>query len=480
MQNLLIFESGDKVRACFTGQTRVSVFSMRGEMQNLTELWKEVLLIIGEKVGQSALDLWFKPIAIAHVRDRQVTLEIPNRFYREWIEDNFPSIIPLAFTQILGYSEPVVVTFKLIEKQSVPVRVQERKLERRKANLESRGIFLNPKYTFDSFVVAPSNEFVYAAARRICEEPGAAYNPLFVYSGVGLGKTHLMNAVGNEIMDRHPAKNVYYIPTERFVNEVVSMIRHKKQEEFKEKYRNADVLLIDDVQFISGKPAVEEELFHTFNALYQNQKQIVMSSDRKPAEISDVTDRLRSRFGMGLLVDIQPPEFETKVAIIQTKAAMDHLSVPHEVAHFIAGRVKTNDGVRSLEACLITLGAHSSLRGVPITMEMAQEVLKDILIDDKKPITVDAIQKAVCDYFSIKMQDIKARKRTKEIAYARQLAMYLAKKMTRLSLSEIGESFGGKNHATIIYASRQIEEKKEQDPSLARLIENLEKKISSE
>ncbi|MFO0754087.1 MAG: chromosomal replication initiator protein DnaA [Thermodesulfovibrionales bacterium] len=441
---------------------------------NTEELWNQCLLGITEEVGESLFELWFRPIRILSLKDRVITLEIPNRFYREWIEENYPSLIPEAAEKLLEH--PVFVRFKTAEKEDEALRKLDTRLENRKNKLAIRGIHLNPRYTFDTFVVGPSNQFAHAASKRVGENPGLAYNPLFIYGGVGLGKTHLINSIGNAIADRRPDLTICYVSAEQFTSEVISSLRHEKMGEFKDKYRNVDVMLIDDIQFIANKTTTQEEFFHTFNSLYEKQRQIVISSDRAPLEISDITDRLRSRFSMGLIADIQPPEVETKVAIIYRKAELEKLTIPEEVAYFVASRIKSN--IRELEGCLIKLGAHTSLTGMPIDLNMAKVVLKDLIADEDKPVTVESIQKAVCDYLGVKIQDLKAKKRTKEIANARQIAMYLSKQHTQLSLSEIGRYFGGKDHATVIYACKQIEEKRKKDENLNKSVENVEKRIA--
>ena len=440
---------------------------------NIEKIWDKSLSKIAEKVGNSTFDLWFKPIKLLQLKDKTIALEIPNRFFRDWIEDNYPTIIADAVESILGY--PLTVKYKTAEKEDAALRRMDSRLENRRNKLASRGIYLNPRYTFDTFVVGPSNQFAHAAAMRVGENPGYAYNPLFIYGGVGLGKTHIINAIGNAIVDKNPGMIVYYVSAEQFTNEVISSIRHEKMAELKEKYRNVDVLLIDDIQFISGKTTTQEEFFHTFNSLYEKQRQIVISSDRSPMEIADITDRLRSRFSMGLIADIQPPEVETKGAIIYKKADAEKLSINDEVAYFIATKIKSN--IRELEGCLIKLGAHASLTGMPIDINMAKNVLKDLISEDDKPITVETIQKAVCEYFGIKAQELKTKKRTKEVANARQIAMYIAKQLTQLSLSEIGRCFGGKDHATVIYACKQIEDKRSRDENLNKSIENIIKKL---
>jgi len=440
----------------------------------IEEIWNKNLLEIAKKVGESLFELWFKPMRLMGLKDKVMTIGIPNRFFREWVEDYYPTIVNETVESIIGY--PVSVKYKIIEKEDAALKKHDTKLETRKIKLASRGIYLSPKYTFDTFVVGPSNQFAHAASRRISENPGIAYNPLFIYGGVGLGKTHLMNAIGNMIVDKYPDKVVCYVSAEQFTNEVISALRHEKMAEFKDKFRNVDVMLIDDIQFIANKTTTQEEFFHTFNALYEKQRQIVVSSDRAPLEISDITDRLRSRFSMGLIADIQPPEVETKVAIILKKAAAEKMLMPNDVAYFIATKIKSN--IRELEGCLIKLGAHSSLTSLPIDTEMAKVVLKDLIVDDEKPITVELIQKIVCDYFGLKIQDIRAKKRTKEIANARQIAMYIAKRNTNLSLSEIGRYFGGKDHATVIYACKQIEEKRGKDENLNKSVENIVRRVT--
>lgn len=440
---------------------------------DIEDLWKNCLSKISERVGESAYELWFKPIRILNIKDKIVTIEIPNRFFKDWIEDFHPSIIEEVIEGILNY--PVTVKYKTAEKEDASVKRMDTRFENRRARLASRGIYLNPKYTFSTFVVGPSNQFAHAAAMKVGEKPGGAYNPLFIYGGVGLGKTHLINAIGNAIVDKNLAETVTYISAEQFTNEVISALRHGKMGEFKEKFRNIDVLLIDDIQFISGKTTTQEEFFHTFNSLYERQKQIVISSDRPPIEIADITDRLRSRFSMGLIADIQPPEIETKMAILYKKAAMERMTITEDVAYFISKSVKSN--IRELEGCLIKLGAYASLTGMPIDINLTKTVLKDLIVDDDKPITVETVQKAVCDYFGIRLQEIKSAKRTKETTNARQIAMYLSKQLTQLSLSEIGRYFGGKDHATVLYSCRKVEEQRIRDENLNKSIENIIKKI---
>lgn len=439
----------------------------------LDDIWKNSLSKIEERVGNNAIDLWFRPVRLSQLKEQQVTLDIPNRFFKDWIEDNYPDLVSDTLVGILGY--PVTVRYRIVEKMDPDVRKKDLRLENRRQKLASRGIYLNPKYTFDSFVTGPSNQFAQAAAKAVADGPGKTYNPLFIYGGVGLGKTHLMTSIGNAVIDKNPEMSVIYVSAEQFTNEVVASIRHEKMSDLKEKYRNVDLLLLDDIHFIANKTQTQEEFFHTFNAIYERQKQIVISSDRPPKEIGAVTDRLRSRFTMGLIADIQPPEFETKVAILQKKAAMEKISVPEEVANYLAAKVKTN--IRELEGCLIRLGAQASLTGRPINIDMAKSILQDLIEDDEKPVTTDQIQRVVAEHFGLKISDMKAKKRTKEVALPRQIAMYLSKQLTSLSLSDIGKNFGGKDHATVIYACKQIEDKRSKDEVFNRMIEILSRKI---
>lgn len=440
---------------------------------DLEDIWKNSLPIIKEGVGENVFDLWFSPTKLVGLKDGQATVEVPNRFYKDWIDDYHPTLIAETLKRVVN--APVEVKYRTSVKEDAAVKKADTRLENRRTELARKGIHLNPKYTFKGFVVGPSNQFAHAAAMAVSDNPGRVYNPLFIYGGVGLGKTHLISAVGNRVVDKKRDLGVLYVSAEQFTNEVVSAFRHGKTEELKAKYRNLDLLLIDDVQFVENKPATQEELFHTLNALYDKQRQIVLSSDRPPKEMKAMTDRLRSRFGMGLIADIQAPEVETKVAILYKKAEVERISLPEDVVFFIASHIRSN--IRDMEGCLIRLGAHSSLAGSPINLAMAKNVLRDFIQDEDRPLTVEAITKAVAEYFGIRLQDIKARKRTKEIALPRQIAMYLARELTQSSLSDIGKNMGGKDHATVIYACKQIEGRRAKDENFDRMIENLINKI---
>lgn len=443
-------------------------------MMNLEEAWTKASEAIEHEVGSQTYDLWFRPLKLLTLHDEQIVLEVPNKFFKEWIEDHYPGIISDTIKQFV--KKQVSVQYRLFErKEAAALKKIETKQESRRAKLASRGIFLSPKFTFDSFVIGASNQFAHAAAMAVADAPGKAYNPLFIYGGVGLGKTHLMNAIGNTIIDNRQNIKMMYAPAEQFTNEFVYSMRNDRMDEFKTKYRNLDVLLIDDIQFIAGKSGTQEELFHTFNALYDTHKQIVFSSDRPPKDISPITERLRSRFGMGLIADIQIPDVETKMAILGKKSEMEGLELPEDVSFFLASKIKSN--IRDLEACMIRLGAHSSLTGKTITVDMAKEVLKDLIYDEEKALTVDYVMKQVCEYYGLRVQDIKAKKRTRDIAFPRQVAMYLSKILTDSSLSEIGKSFGGKDHSTVIHACKLIEERTKSDEDFDRKIDYLIKKI---
>ncbi len=441
---------------------------------NIEEAWTKTIEAIGAKVGSQTFDLWFRPLKFIEFQDQQITVEVPNRFFKEWIEDHYPALIPETAETFL--KKEVAVRFKVFDKKEDPtIRKIETKQEDRRAKLANRGIFLNPKFTFEAFVVGASNQFAHAAARAVADSPGKAYNPLFIFGGVGLGKTHLMNAIGNNIVDKQPGVKMMYAPAEQFTNEFVYSMRNDRMDEFKAKYRGLDVLLIDDIQFIAGKSGTQEEMFHTFNALYDSHKQIVFSSDRPPKDISPITERLRSRFGMGLIADIQIPDVETKMAILGKKSEMEGIQLPEDVGFFLASRIKSN--IRDLEACMIRLGAHSSLTGKTISVEMAKEVLRDLIFEEEKALTVEYVMKNVCEYYGLKVQDIKARKRTRDIAFPRQIAMYLSKILTDSSLSDIGKNFGGKDHSTVIHACKLIEERRKKDEEFDKKIDYLTKKI---
>ncbi len=443
----------------------------------IQEIWKESLNSIETMVTKHVFDTWFRPITARTYQNGVFTITVPNKFFGERFREHYYDLIYKQLTRQMPDQE---IKILFVEKEGMPgeergpetINVEVEKKDRGKLG---RILNLSSKYTFDTFVVGGSNQFAHAASRRVAERPGEVYNPLFIYGGVGLGKTHLLNAIGNHILDHYPSKKIFYISSEQFTNEVINSIRYDRMADFRNRYRTVDVLLIDDIQFIAGKERTQEEFFHTFNTLYETNKQIVISSDRSTKEMSEMEERLRSRFEMGLIADIQPPDVETRTAIIKRKSETEGTQLDDEVALFIASHIKTN--IRELEGSLTRLGAFSSLTGEPITIEFARKVLGDILDEKQKMITVDEIQKVVADRFHIKISELKAKKRTKTLVYPRQISMHLCRELTDLSFPEIGKHFGGKDHSTVIHACRHIQQMIESDPQAKEIITDLIKKI---
>jgi chromosomal replication initiator protein len=420
-------------------------------------LWDEVLARVERKVNRHSFATWFRPTSFLSSDDETLRVAVPNAQFREWLSKNYLGVLQEALAEV---GRPLLqVVFEEIaeEAPASPAPQPERDLSH-----------LNPKYTFESFVVGSSNQFAHAAARAVAEIPSKSYNPLFIYGGVGLGKTHLMHAIGHYIMARQKRLNVLYISTDRFINEMINAIRFDRLPAFRQKYRAIDVLLIDDIQFIAGKDRTQEEFFHIFNALHDAQKQIVISSDCPPRQIPTIEERLHSRFEWGLIADIQSPDIETKVAILRKKAEAERVELPENVALFIASKVKTN--IRELEGSLIRLIAYASLTGRDIDLPLTQETLRELLHTEEKPVTIEMIQKFVADHYSLKISELKAKNNSKSIAVPRQIAMYLIKSLTAASLPEIGKEFGGKHHSTVIHSIRKIDDLRRQDPDFDRLI----------
>lgn len=445
---------------------------------NLPDLWQQVLKVLSSELNNDvSFNTFLKPTKLLGIEDDIAIVEVPNDFLKEVLEKRYSNLLKDILSSILNRN--VSIFFK-IDSSSVSDQASTLDSIEKDSKNYSEEIHcnLNSKYTFDTFVVGNSNRFAHAASLAVAQAPAKAYNPLFIYGGVGLGKTHLMHAIGHYILEHNPSSKVMYVSSEKFTNELINSIRDDKNVEFRNKYRNIDVLLIDDIQFIAGKERTQEEFFHTFNALYEANKQIIISSDRPPKEIPTLEERLRSRFEWGLITDIQPPDFETRIAILRKKAMMEKLTVPDEVINFIATKIETN--IRELEGALIRIVAFSSLTNKPIDLALAEHVLKDILPSNKpKSVSVMDILQVVGNYFSVKIEDFKSKKRTKEIAYARQVAMYLCRELTDFSLPKIGEEFGGRDHTTVIHACEKISRDIQKDPQFASLIENLKKKILS-
>jgi len=422
-------------------------------------LWDEILAKVESKVNRHSFATWFRPTSYLSLDGSRLLVGVPNAQFREWLTKNYQGVLTEAL-QELGRAN-VHVIFEEAAESAPPAEGTTPAPERDSSSL-------NPKYTFDSFVVGSSNQFAHAAARAVAEIPSKSYNPLFIYGGVGLGKTHLMHAIGHYIQARQKRLNLLYISADRFINEMINAIRFDRLPAFRQKYRSIDVLLVDDIQFIAGKDRTQEEFFHIFNALHDAQKQIVISSDCPPRQIPTLEERLHSRFEWGLIADIQPPDIETKVAILRKKAEAERVEIPENVALFIASKVRTN--IRELEGSLIRLIAYASLTGRDIDLSLAQETLKDLLHTEDKAITIEMIQKFVADHYNVKLTDLKAKNNAKSVVVPRQIAMYLTKTLTGASLPEIGKEFGGKHHSTVIHSVSKIDDLRKKDPGFDRLI----------
>jgi chromosomal replication initiator protein len=436
-------------------------------------LWDEILSRIETKVNRHSFYTWFRPTMFVADDRTSVTVRVPNALFKDWLTKHYAGVISEAMTEVKRPNLIVhFVADTMNEAPVIPLSPDET------AALESGppapaqpgAAGLNPRYTFDTFIVGSSNQFAHAACRAVAEAPSKSYNPLFIYGGVGLGKTHLMHAVGQYVLQHDRNLKLTYISSERFMNEMINAVRYDRVLDFRERYRSVDVLLVDDIQFLAGKEGTQTEFFHTFNALYDSQKQIVLSSDCPPHEIPALEERLRSRFEWGLIADIQSPDLETKVAILKKKAETEAVPLPDNVAMYIAGKIKSN--IRELEGSLIRLIAYASLTGQEITLPLAQDVLKNILDHEQKAVTIEIIQKFVADYYNLKLIELKSRNNAKSVSMPRQIAMYLCKSLTHASLPEIGRSFGGKHHSTVIHSIRKIEDRRKKDGDFNTLIGN--------
>ena len=442
----------------------------------------QILEALEKKINRHSYDTWLKPTRYSHVKDGKLFVRVPTMEFRH-IGEKYADLIQEAIETLhLGLDDVEFIT----PEQQQPANAAAPRVRHdggfapQAANpgRAGQGRFdwdsaaqLNSRYTFDAFVIGAGNQFAHAAAQAVAERPSKAYNPLFLYGGVGMGKTHLMQAIGHEVKRRAPEANICYLSSEKFTNEMINSLRYDKMISFRDKFRNVDVLLVDDIQFLAQKERTQEEFFHTFNALHESMKQIVIASDRPPKELAEIEDRLRSRFEWGLIADIQPPDLETKVAILQKKAESEHVTLPVEVALFIASNIRSN--VRELEGALIRLIAYCSLTGVEITLPTTQTVLKNFIEAQTKKITIDSIQKAVAEQFGLRSGEIKTKNNSRSIVYPRQVAMYLTKHLTEASLPEIGRQFGGKHHTTVMHSIDKIEEARKSDKDLNRLLNKL-------
>ena len=446
---------------------------------DLQSLWAKTLNIIKGEMSEVSFNTWIKSCEPISISSNTIKISVPNSFTQDILEKRYKDLVVNSIEAACSkvYNVDFIVASDIQE-------VEEKEEKKIKADDKSSitvsdemSSTLNPKYTFDSFVIGNSNRFAHAASLAVAEAPAKAYNPLFIYGGVGLGKTHLMHAIGHYALQNNSSAKVVYVSSEKFTNELINAIKDDKNEEFRNKYRNVDILLIDDIQFIAGKERTQEEFFHTFNELHDANKQIILSSDRPPKEIPTLEDRLRSRFEWGLIADIQAPDFETRMAILKKKADVEKLNVANEVMVYIATKIKSN--IRELEGALIRIVAYSSLTNRPITVELASEALKDIISNkQKKNVTIDVIQDVVAGYFNLRVEDLKSQRRTRNVAYPRQIAMYLSRKLTDMSLPKIGEEFGGRDHTTVIHAYEKISDILNTDESLQHTVNDITKKLT--
>ncbi|NLT20167.1 MAG: chromosomal replication initiator protein DnaA [Syntrophomonadaceae bacterium] len=427
---------------------------------DFSKAWKKVLQLIRDEIGDTSYEIWFSQVKYNTMRNNKVFITVPNTLTREWIESRYLETMQNQMRSLTVQDVSLVLTTE-------PVT-------------EKEGSFpsLNPRYSFDTFVVGNSNRFAHAACYAVGESPSRAYNPLFIYGGVGLGKTHLMHAIGHHILTQENSSRVMYVSSEQFTNELISSIRDDKTAAFRNKYRNIDVLLIDDIQFLAGKERTQEEFFHTFNTLYEANKQLVISSDRPPRNIPTLEDRLRSRFEWGLITDIQPPDLETRIAILRKKAQTDGLNIPYDILDYIANYIESN--IRELEGALIRLVAFATITNKPLNMDTAAEALKDILPPPgPTKITIEMIQKEVCSYYNVETSELISKKRHKQIVLPRQVAMYLCRSLTDASFPQIGDQFGGRDHTTVIHSVEKMEREIQTDLELAAVIEMFTHKFDS-
>ena len=435
----------------------------------LDSLWGRLLDAIAHKLPSAVIDQWVRPCRLLAVEGDHLKVGAPNTFSRDWLIQHHFQALQVAAQTVVGGQPRITIVVDETAEQAASGDAPPPPLAARPGGGSTEG--LNPRYTFDTFVVGSSNQFAQAACQAVAELPSKAYNPLFIYGGVGLGKTHLLHAVGYQSAKLFPGMIVVYITSERFTNELINAIRYDRTAEFRGRYRNVDLLLIDDIQFISGKERTQEEFFHTFNDLYESRKQIIVSSDSSPKDIPEIEERLRSRFEWGLIADIQPPDFETRVAILKKKAALERVRLGDDVAYLIASRVKSN--IRELEGSLTRMIAFCALTGREMSVDLAQEVLGELWGEEEKIITIEQIQRKVAEAYGIKLSDLKAKNRTKAVAFPRQIAMYLARQLTHASLSEVGRAFGGKDHTTVLHAVDKIQVLLQEDPKLRKAIDGL-------
>jgi chromosomal replication initiator protein len=435
----------------------------------MNTLWDKILQQVERRVNPHSFATWFRPTRQERAEDNRIVVRVPTKLFSKRLKETYGDILKAVLVEI-GRPQ-LILDFISVEAEPAPGIAPTSPSPQAKLDFESTNNQLNQRYTFESFIVGASNQFAHAAAKAVAEQPSKSYNPLFLYGGVGLGKTHLMQAIGHDLKKRNPALRLTYLSAEKFTNEVIASIRFERMAALRDRFRNMDVLMVDDIQFIATRERTQEEFFHTFNALYDQQKQIVISSDCPPKEISAIEERLRSRFEWGLIADIQPPDLETKIAILQKKAESERVHLPDDVAEYIARAIKSN--VRELEGALIRLMAYASLTDVQINLQTAQQVLKNLIETQEKKVTIEQIQRAVGEHFGLRAQDLKVRSNSRVIAFPRQVAMFLVKQLTSASLPEIGKQFGGKHHTTVLHSIHKIEALRQVDKDFNKTLNRL-------
>jgi chromosomal replication initiator protein len=445
------------------------------EFAEIEELWNKILETIKKELNPQAYNSWFSKTKVVKFGENELIISAPGDFCKDWLEKHYSGFIKDILKRTLGSDDSLKIEFIATDQKfSAPTHSTPKlKANKKKSesSLKNNELALTSKYTFDNFVVGDSNRFAHAACLAVAQSPAKSYNPLFVYGKVGLGKTHLMQAIGRYIKQQNSKIKVLYISSEKFTNEMIDSIRDDRTVAFRDKYRSVDVLLIDDIQFLAGKERTQEEFFHTFNTLYESNKQIVITSDRPPKDITTLEERLISRFEWGLTTDIKAPDYETRIAILRKKAQAENLSVPAEVINFIADKIPSN--IRQLEGALTKLVAFSTFTKKELSVSLSRDVLKDIIPLENKKISIEQIQKAVTDYYVIKINSLLSKKRTKDIVLARQVAIYLSRELTDLSLTSIGEAFGRRDHTTIIHSYNKIKDKIKKDKGFKNIINNL-------
>ncbi|MDH4099070.1 MAG: chromosomal replication initiator protein DnaA [Nitrospirota bacterium] len=439
-----------------------------------TTIWEQSLELIKGNITEQNYKTWFEATKGVGLNESDFRIEVPNNFCVEWLQDKYLGLIESSLKEVTKKRDIEVsfIVSKSVPKESLAIMKETAATDQPRTTAKKKEYDeIDTRYTFDNFIVGSSNQFAHAASIAVAERPASSYNPLFIYGGVGLGKTHLLKAIGHTVKVKNPSAKMTYASAEQFTNEMINSLRYSKMTEFRERYRGVDVLLIDDIQFIAGKERTEEEFFHTFNTLFEAKKQIVITSDRFPKDINMIEDRLRSRFSWGLIADIQAPDLETKIAILEKKAEQEGKTIPREVSLFIASKIHSN--VRELEGSLTRLLAYSSLTGSEITTALARDILRDTLGEKEKLITPDAVLKMISDYYGIKIADIRSKRRTNSIAKPRQVGMYLCRQLANMSFPDIGRFFGNRDHSTVIHACKQIEERKGQGGGFAAEIDTL-------